>query len=152
MATAGRILIIPKGEYDASAKYEMLDLVSHNGTSWLAKKTCTGIAPSNDASEYWHNMFDIAISDINKMANDVDYLNSLVVYETVKLSQTYDYMYVNPKPGYHLTSAMVTTYANGDSDIIIGICWQNDKYDLFTKTAPDTTIEKDVMLVWTRTS
>ena len=54
MASAGRILIMPKGNYDSSATYEMLDLVNHNGASWLAKKTATGLEPSNANSEYWH--------------------------------------------------------------------------------------------------
>lgn len=57
-ATAGRILIMPKGDYDASATYEMLDLVRYGGTSWLCKKECTNIVPSNDNEEYWQNMFD----------------------------------------------------------------------------------------------
>ena len=56
MASAGRILIMPKGNYDSSATYEMLDMVYYNGTSWLAKKTATGIEPSEANSEYWHNM------------------------------------------------------------------------------------------------
>lgn len=59
MASAGRILIMPKGAYDASETYEMLDMVSHNGKSWLAKKTVKGIEPSNANSEFWHNMVDI---------------------------------------------------------------------------------------------
>ena len=46
MASAGRILIMPKGNYNADTQYEMLDLVYHNGTSWLAKKTTKGIEPS----------------------------------------------------------------------------------------------------------
>ena len=61
MAVAGRILIMPKGAYDATKTYEMLDLVNHNGISWLAKKTCVGITPSDDASEYWHNMLKLNI-------------------------------------------------------------------------------------------
>lgn len=61
MATAGRILIIPKGEYDASAKYEMLDLVNYSGIPYLAKKTSVGIAPTN--TEYWHPMIGIAIAN-----------------------------------------------------------------------------------------
>ena len=60
MASAGRILIIPKGEYDASITYEMLDLVKHNGTSWLAKKTVAGIEPTIENSEYWQDVFDFA--------------------------------------------------------------------------------------------
>lgn len=58
MASAGRILIMPKGAYDASATYEMLDLVSHNGTTWLAKKTVSNIEPSAANSEHWHNFVD----------------------------------------------------------------------------------------------
>ena len=61
MASAGRILIMPKGNYDSSVTYEMLDMVSYNGTSWLAKKTVSGIEPSAANSEYWHNMVDLNI-------------------------------------------------------------------------------------------
>ena len=63
MASAGRILIMPKGNYDSSATYEMLDMVHYNGTSWLAKKTAKGIEPSVANSEHWHNMFDIEIAN-----------------------------------------------------------------------------------------
>ena len=58
MTTAGRILIMPKGDYDSTKTYEMLDLVKHNGTSWLAKKESTGIEPTIANSEYWQDMFD----------------------------------------------------------------------------------------------
>lgn len=58
MQKAGRILIIPKGDYDSSINYEILDLVKHNGTSWLAKKESAGIEPTIENSEYWQNMFD----------------------------------------------------------------------------------------------
>ena len=58
MTSAGKILIMPKGNYDSATSYEMLDLVLHNGTSWLAKKSCTGIEPTTANSEYWHCMFD----------------------------------------------------------------------------------------------
>lgn len=61
MASAGRILIMPKGNWDANTEYEMLDLVFHNGTSWLAKKNVVGIEPSADNVEYWHNMSDVNI-------------------------------------------------------------------------------------------
>ena len=39
MASAGRILIMPKGDWKEETEYEMLDLVYHNGTSWLAKRS-----------------------------------------------------------------------------------------------------------------
>lgn len=56
MASAGRILIIPKGNYNAETEYEMLDLVSHSGASWLAKKIVKGIEPSDANAEYWFKM------------------------------------------------------------------------------------------------
>ena len=53
MVSAGRILIMPTGNYDSGATYEMLDLVFHGGASWVAKKTATGIEPSVANAEYW---------------------------------------------------------------------------------------------------
>ena len=63
MTSAGRILIMPKGDYNAETTYEMLDLVSHNGTSWIAKKDVVGIEPSDANAEHWHNMFDMSPTD-----------------------------------------------------------------------------------------
>lgn len=56
MASAGRILIMPKGDWNADTTYEMLDLVFHNGTSWLARQEVTGIEPSDENAEYWFKM------------------------------------------------------------------------------------------------
>ena len=67
MASAGRILIMPKGAYNASTTYEMLDMVGHNGTSWLAKKTSVGIEPSDANNEYWQNMFGMDAGDIENL-------------------------------------------------------------------------------------
>jgi len=63
MASAGRILIMPKGDYDANSTYENLDLVKYKGTSWLAKKESKGIEPSEANTEYWHKMFDLNITN-----------------------------------------------------------------------------------------
>ena len=72
MATAGRILIMPKGNYDSSVTYEMLDLVGHNGKVWLAKKTVTGIEPSGSNVEYWFDMIDLTkvnLDDVGILSN-----------------------------------------------------------------------------------
>lgn len=63
MASAGRILIMPKGDYDANSTYENLDLVKHKGTSWLAKKTAKGIEPSEANAEYWQDVFEPNIAN-----------------------------------------------------------------------------------------
>ncbi len=58
MTSAGRILIMPKGNYDPNVTYEMLDLVKHNGITWVAKKTSVGIEPNTANSEYWQDVVD----------------------------------------------------------------------------------------------
>jgi hypothetical protein len=75
MASAGRILIMPKGDYDASVTYEMLDLVSHNGKSWLAKKTSVGVEPSDANSEYWMDMFNITAETFGALSKNGGELN-----------------------------------------------------------------------------
>lgn len=54
MVNAGRILIMPKGDWSALTTYDMLDLVSYNGTAYLARQTNVGQNPSTDTSQtYW---------------------------------------------------------------------------------------------------
>ena len=54
MVNAGRILIMPKGDWNALTTYDMLDLVSYNGTAYLARQTNIGQNPSTDTSmTYW---------------------------------------------------------------------------------------------------
>lgn len=63
MADAGRILIIPRGDFNANSTYEKLDLVKYNGTTWLAKKDTTGVVPSDANEEYWQKMFEVEIAN-----------------------------------------------------------------------------------------
>lgn len=51
--SAGRILIMAVGNYNAATPYEPLDLVAYNDESWLCRKACTGVTPTAQASEYW---------------------------------------------------------------------------------------------------
>ena len=51
--SAGRILIMAVGNYNAATPYEPLDLVAYNDESWLCRKACTGVTPTSQASEYW---------------------------------------------------------------------------------------------------
>lgn len=58
MADAGKILIVPKGNYSSNVSYEVLDLVKHNEVLWLAKKDVTGVEPSDASEEYWFKIID----------------------------------------------------------------------------------------------
>lgn len=71
MATAGRILIVPRGDYSASTTYQMLDLVNYNSATWLAKKTSVGVTPSDATSEYWFRMQGSVIQNPTQIANNL---------------------------------------------------------------------------------
>ena len=52
MAIAGRVAIVPKGDWSADATYKRLDAVTHNNTLYFAKKDVpAGTETSN--TEYW---------------------------------------------------------------------------------------------------
>lgn len=52
MAIAGRVAIVPKGDWSADATYKRLDAVTHNNTLYFAKKEVSaGTSTSN--TEYW---------------------------------------------------------------------------------------------------
>ena len=51
MISAGRVLLMPKGEYNAATTYELLDLVTYQNSSYIAKGTTTGNLPTD--STYW---------------------------------------------------------------------------------------------------
>lgn len=47
----GKVGLTPKGEWNSSASYEQLDLVSYDGGSWVAKKANTNVTPR--ANDCW---------------------------------------------------------------------------------------------------
>lgn len=54
MVNAGRILIIPKGDWSSLVSYDMLDLVSQNGIAYIARQASVGVNPSTDLQyTYW---------------------------------------------------------------------------------------------------
>lgn len=53
----GKVLIAPRGTWDASTAYERLDVVNNNGASWIAKRENTGVTPAD--GDDWTNLLDI---------------------------------------------------------------------------------------------
>ena len=51
--SAGRVLLIPKGDWNAETTYTGLDWVRHNGAAWVCKNTCTNVEPTEENSENW---------------------------------------------------------------------------------------------------
>ena len=50
----GKVAISPKGEYDAGTQYHALDIISHEGSSYLVLKDALGITPAE--GEYYQLM------------------------------------------------------------------------------------------------
>lgn len=68
MAVAGRVLIVPRGEYDEATTYNLLDLVTYGSKPWLCKKNNTvGIEPSAENSTYWQLLIDVSIADADTL-------------------------------------------------------------------------------------
>lgn len=63
MADVGRVLIIPKGDYDSNTEYEMLDVVFYSGSSWIAKKKTKGVSPSDSVKDVWMRLCSTVDSD-----------------------------------------------------------------------------------------
>ena len=55
-ASAGRVLLIPKGDWNANTTYTGLDWVRHNGAAWVCKNTCTNIEPTLENTNNWQMM------------------------------------------------------------------------------------------------
>ena len=55
-ASAGRVLLIPKGDWNANTTYTGLDWVRHNGAAWVCKNTCTNIEPTLENADNWQMM------------------------------------------------------------------------------------------------
>ena len=55
MKNAGRIMPLPRGEYNSAVTYNLLDFVTHDGSSYICKKESAGNTPSEN-SEYWQLM------------------------------------------------------------------------------------------------
>lgn len=69
-AIAGRVLLIPKGNYDSATTYTMLDMVVYNGSSYICKQECTGVVPTN--TTYWMlNASGSAVAYINDIGDVV---------------------------------------------------------------------------------
>lgn len=67
MAVAGRVAIVPKGDFDIGSSYERLDMVFYEGNSYVAKKDVYGIYPVD--TEFWMQSTDGAKSEVAKTDN-----------------------------------------------------------------------------------
>lgn len=108
MASAGRILIMPKGDWKAETQYEMLDLVYHNGTSWIARtNVAPGIVPSNETKDYWQKMAQSGVD-----------VKTSVEYITCKANEAKSYVVSEPnEEGYSKLGVIHNMGYDSDSTV-----------------------------------
>lgn len=68
MAIAGRVAIVPKGEWSQSITYDKLDLVTYNGNTFIAYKPSVGVTPV-DGDTWMLIMQGIDPQDIDNIIN-----------------------------------------------------------------------------------
>ena len=68
MAIAGRVAIVPKGEWSQSVTYDKLDLVTYNGNTFIAYKSSVGVEPV-DGDTWMLVMQGIDPQDIENIIN-----------------------------------------------------------------------------------
>jgi hypothetical protein len=112
MQNAGRILLMPKGDYSASATYEMLDLVNHSGASWVCKKACTGQTPSDSNTEFWQR-FGTAVDMSKYLPITGGYLTGNLYFKKVENGQGVVYKDHNASNDYGMV--LRDDDANGNS-------------------------------------
>ena len=115
MGNAGRVLMIPKGDYNAATTYEMLDFVYYQGRSYVCKQTSTGNAPTN--TTYWQALTGDASAEIQALTNYVANNNVKNFLPVTAQTQT--------KNGLTFTvnndgSVTVTGTASAQTDFAIG--------------------------------
>ena len=68
MATAGRVAIVPKGDYNSATTYKKLDMVRYKNSVYVAKKASTGVLPTN--TEYWmHSIENVTQEQYDALVN-----------------------------------------------------------------------------------
>ena len=94
MASAGKVLIMPKGTWAAGTAYSMLDMVYYEGNSFICKSAiASSVSPFED-TEHWQTMASGFDSDLitQEITNDPDHIASdaAVYAETQKLEKALD--------------------------------------------------------------
>ena len=86
-ASAGRVLLIPRGNYDSTAVYNPLDFVYYNSSSYVCKQPATGILPTN--TTYWQIMVEgaVNISDMQDVQITIPISNGQIMSYNATVSK-----------------------------------------------------------------
>ena len=69
---AGRVASIPKGEWNSETEYKLLDLVTHNDKSYIARRNSTNHEPGDETDEYWMLLVEPYLVDMEGATEESD--------------------------------------------------------------------------------
>lgn len=133
MATIGRVLLMPKGDYNGTTVYNNLDWVRYNGIAWVCKVDGTvGVVPDVTASEWqvlaqdgsvsgsvnWSSINNKPFDDIAVDGGlDVDGSNNLILDTSYLTSDNISYD--NTSSGLTASDVQdaIDELANGSTDV-----------------------------------
>lgn len=155
MVSAGRVLIIPKGAWNTTDTYSMLDLVSYNGSSYVAKTSVpANTLPTN--TSYWQLSAyggtaatiagNFAPLETTEYASQGYAIGEFLVNKdnqfcvATSVITTGDEIIVKPSAGYNVEATDAGTEINRIDDAIDNLSASDIDYDGTTSglTATDT--------------
>ena len=71
--SAGRVLLLPKGDYAAATTYAPLDVVTYEKDSYVCKQAAQGILPTN--TTYWQPLTSVG-DDIDNLTSAITTMNN----------------------------------------------------------------------------
>ena len=147
MASAGRILILPKGTWDNLASYDMLDMVTaSNNKAYLARKASVGVNPTTDDGTYWQMFGSSVAADGTTIVDDGSGNISVNIdNDTIKYDSTNGYLYVDIDPDKaleDLTDVAITSATNGQALIFDSVAgkWKNGSITSSVSTLTDVNL------------
>lgn len=108
---AGKVMPRPMGPYNASTVYSILDIVSHDNKTWIAKKSnLQGVTPSTSNSASW--MLAVASADTTEIAAIQEEISELK--NSVSDGKT---LVANAITGKGITTATTATFSTMATNI-----------------------------------
>lgn len=133
-AVAGRILLMPKGDYNANTVYNSLDWVRHNNAAWVCNTDNTQNVPPSTSSPNWNLLAaDSAMSNLGDL-NDVSISSEVngqilgcvidtsttpptITWENVSAATTYSATGTVPISGTGVADALTDYYTKSDIEL-----------------------------------
>ena len=154
MVSAGRILIMPKGDWSNLVSYDMLDLVSYNGVAYLARQASAGVNPATDTSYTYWQPFGSASSiatpttpglvmpdDRTLKVDATGLINVNIDGSTIKYDATNDYIYTDITIALSaLTDVNIASASNGQALVYDSTSgkWENSNISASSVTYSNT--------------